>query len=666
MRRSALFLSILSFGAASVVAAAENAAQPAASNDTDYAFLLGIMDVKASSGGKGSESVITREVLSELNLETVGIALATEEGLSLSRNARNEDIISIRGFDSRQVPVYLDGVPLYIPYDGYVDFGRFTTYDLAQIRVGKGNASLLYGPNTLGGAINLISRQPQEAFESDLRLGTGSGDRAMAAWNIGTRQGNWYAQAGLSYLDINSFPLADGFVDRKTDPTDTGNERENAYSTDWKLSAKLGYTPNSTDEYALGFSKQEGEKGNPVYTGESQQGIRYWQWPFWDKDSVYFLSNTAIGTDNRLKVRVFHDTYENRINAFSDDTYTRPGQRNFFPSVYDDKNSGASVEWINQRISGHEIHVALHHKVDRHKEIGPTPPVSRYRDVTQSLAVEDIIDLDSASQLRLGASYESREAREVHEWDTGSADAVNAMMDYQRTLSSQVDLFASLARKTRFPTIKDRYSARLGRALPNPDLKPETAVHAEVGVQTTLWQDASVTVALFQSRIDNLIQNNVVVSDQCGGLFCDQAQNVGEARHQGVELSLSQRWSLSSLSLAYTYLDRDNLQDSSVPLTGTPEHRLFVDSRWFLTPDFTLAATLEVESGRLVPFAGSGQSQVRNLSGFSNWGVNGTWQINPDISLQTGIDNVADKVYELADGIPMPGRRWYSNITFQL
>lgn len=666
MRRSALFIAMFSLGISPLVVVAQAPEESQQVDAAENAFMLGIMDVRARAGGVGSESVITQDTLSELNLETVGVALATEEGVSLSRNARNEDIISIRGFDSRQVPVYLDGIPLYIPYDGYVDFGRFTTYDLAQIRVGKGNASLLYGPNTLGGAINLVSRQPQEAFESDLRLGTGSGDRTMAAWNIGTRQGNWYAQAGLSYLDINSFPLADGFVDRKNDPTDTGNERENAYSTDWKLSAKFGYTPNSTDEYALGFSKQEGEKGNPVYTGESQQGIRYWQWPFWDKGSVYFLSNTAIGTENRLKLRVFHDTYENRINAFSDDTYTRPGQRNFFPSVYDDKNSGASLEWINQRFNGHELHVALHHKVDRHKEIGPTPPVSRYRDVTQSLAVEDIIDLDSASQLRVGASYESRDAREVHEWDTGSADAVNAMMDYQRTLSSKVDLFASLARKTRFPTIKDRYSARLGRALPNPDLKPETALHAEIGVQTTPWQDANVTVALFQSRIDDLIQNNVVDSDQCGGQFCDLAQNVGEARHQGVELSLSQRWSSSSLSLAYTYLDRDNLEDASVPLTGTPEHRLFADSRWFITPDFTLAATLEIESGRLVPFAGSGQSQVRDLSGFSNWGVNGTWQISQGISWQTGIDNVADKAYELADGIPMPGRRWYSNITFQL
>lgn len=666
MHRPILFLSFVALSASAAVYAAD---APVAGQEitNDSTFMLGIMDVSGRAGERGSESIITQDKLLQLNQETVGVALATEEGVSLTRNARNEDIISIRGFDSRQVPVYLDGIPLYIPYDGYVDLGRFTTYDLAEIRVSKGSASLLYGPNTLGGAVNLVSRRPQETLESDLRLGTGSGDRTMAALNIGTRQGNWYAQAGLSYRDVESFPLPGAFVDQKEEPTDRGSYRENAYANDWKVSAKVGYTPNSTDEYVLGYALQEGEKGNPVYTGESKQGIRYWQWPYWNKDSLYFLSSTALNENNRIKVRVFQDRYENRINAYTDATYTRPGQRSAFPSSVQDKNTGASLELINQSLPGHEIHLAFHHKVDRHKETGPTSPAARYRDVTQSIAVEDIIALDAASQLRVGASYESRRAREVHQWNSGSSEAGNAVIEYQRRLASTVDVFASVSHKTRFATIKDRYSIRFGRALPNPDLNTESAVHTELGLSVRPWQRSNVTVAIFQSRVDDLIQNNVVVSDQCGGQFCEQARNIGEARHQGIEVSFDQRLDrFGSISLAYTYLDRDNLQDSSVALTGTPEHRLFADSRVFVTPELTLAVTLEVESGRLVPFAGSGQTQVRDLNGFSQWGMNATWNLWQGASLQAGLANVADKAYELSDGIPMPGRRWYSNVILEL
>ena len=96
------------------------------------------------------ESAITREQLDALNRETVGEAVAIASGVSLSNNSRNESLVYVRGFDPRQVPVFLDGIPQYVPYDGYIDFGRFTTFDLGEIRVAKGAASLLYGPNTLG------------------------------------------------------------------------------------------------------------------------------------------------------------------------------------------------------------------------------------------------------------------------------------------------------------------------------------------------------------------------------------------------------------------------------------------------------------------------------------------------------------------------------------
>lgn len=51
--------------------------------------------------------------------------------------ARNESVVWVRGFDLRQVPVFVDGIPVYVPFDGYVDMGRFTTFDLAEIQVAK-------------------------------------------------------------------------------------------------------------------------------------------------------------------------------------------------------------------------------------------------------------------------------------------------------------------------------------------------------------------------------------------------------------------------------------------------------------------------------------------------------------------------------------------------
>ena len=52
-------------------------------------------------------------------------------GVTLNHSGtRNEMLINVRGFDIKHVPLFQDGIPIYVPYDGYPDLGRFTTFDL--------------------------------------------------------------------------------------------------------------------------------------------------------------------------------------------------------------------------------------------------------------------------------------------------------------------------------------------------------------------------------------------------------------------------------------------------------------------------------------------------------------------------------------------------------
>ena len=75
---------------------------------------------------------------------------------------------------------------------------------------------------------------------------------------------------------------------------DDGGRAENSKQRDKKLSLKVAYTPNEHDEYALAFSTQKGTKESPFYSG-ADSFERYWRWPMWDKDSIYFLSHTEFG-----------------------------------------------------------------------------------------------------------------------------------------------------------------------------------------------------------------------------------------------------------------------------------------------------------------------------------------------------------------------------------
>jgi len=628
---------------------------------TTPVFTLGSVDVHAERGSSTTvaERALDAARIRQLDLDTVGEAVAVLPGASLARNSRNEDMLYLRGFDPRQVPVFLDGVPLYVPYDGYVDFGRFTTFDLAQVQVASGGASLLYGPNILGGAINLVSRRPERPFEGNLRLGIADGGERKAAANLGGRRGDWYYQLGWSQLKADEFPLPDGFRDYKATPTDTGDARRNADRDDRRLSFKLGYTPREGDEYAIGYARQDGEKGNPVYTGTAGSGIRYWRWPWWDKDSLYFIGNTRLGQHTALRTRVYRDTYSNGLSAYSNGSYQVELDNTSFPSVYDDRTVGGSVTLASTALERHALQLALHYKDDRHSDRNPNAPTKDYRDVTTSVAVEDRFALTAASHLRFGLGHDRREAKRVYYWPTGSADATNAVLEYVQQLAPDRQWYASAARRTRFPTIKDRYSARMGAALPNPDLAPEHATHLELGLRGRWWEGAQVQAAVFHSLIDDLIQNEVVASGACGGSTCNRAQNIGRARHVGVELGLQQQlgegWDLQG---SYAWLRRTNLENRDVALLDSPRQRLFLALGWAALPQLRLQATLEAEQGRKASYANAA-TPVRDLPGFGAVGVKASWMPRDGLGLDLGVRNVGDKWYELADGYPMPGRTWF-------
>lgn len=258
---------------------------------TNKIFQLGEVVVVASKNDDISERV-TKENMENLNRFEVSKSLDILPGITATASGqRNESMVSVRGFDLRAVPVYMNGIPVYVPYDGYVDLARFTTFDLSAIDVSKGFSSMLYGPNSLGGAINLISRKPTKKIEFDGALGMININGYRGNINIGSNFGKVYFQAGYSYLHRNSYRMSSEFSPHKYE---NGGKRDNSYRTDQKINIKLGWTPNEKHEYVIGYINQMGKKGTPVYAGNDEENSlytkpRYWQWPKWNKETYYFF-----------------------------------------------------------------------------------------------------------------------------------------------------------------------------------------------------------------------------------------------------------------------------------------------------------------------------------------------------------------------------------------
>lgn len=641
--------------------------------DPDRPFYLGRVDVTVTAPAPPpGVTVLSGSDARTFDRATLADLLTLAPGItSAAVGPRTEETIYLRGFDLRQTPLYIDGVPVYVPYDGYVDLARFLTADVAEVRVSRGLTSGLYGPNTLGGAINVVSRRPTGPFEAIGAANFGSGERRELNLHAGTRAARWYATGGIARLQRDTYPLSSDFT--ATALQDDG-DRLNAYARDTKGTATIGYAAEGGTELALRLVRQRGEKGNPTYAGNDPVvRPRFWQWPEWNKDSVYAIGNVPFGANAAgwLRVRGYYDTFVNGLFSYDDATYTTQARPSSFRSHYDDYTVGTTIEagWrISPRVT---VRGTGHVKQDNHKEHNEGEPWRRIEDRVLSGGVEGTVLLSSRWTLVTGVSADQQRTQRaedyqngvVSEFPHGRSDGVNpqAAVSYAFADGSRFHFGAS--RKTRLPSIKDRYSYRMGQAVPNADLRAERATSVEAGYEALLAARARASVTGFYIDVDDLVQRFYLQPN----LY--QLRNVGRVAHSGVEAELRGGMGRGmEAGVSYSFLHRDSKSEPAVALLDTPSHKVTASlvaapfaSR--LQRALTIAAIVSRESRRNVQNDGG---TFRRLDGFTRMDLKASWHVHQTTSVEVGASNAFDANYQLADGYPEPGRTVFAGVRFSL
>jgi iron complex outermembrane receptor protein len=642
----------------------------------DGAFYLGRVDVSVSAETSttattemtpAGSTVIDARDLRMADRSTLDTALSMAPGVAFSRvGQRNETGIYLRGFDMRQVPLFIDGIPIYTPYDGYVDMGRFTTFDVSEIRVTKGFTSVLYGSNALGGAVNIVSRRPANRLEGIVGATYGIGPAKTGFLNAGSRLGNsFYVQGGGSYVDVDTFPLSNDF--HATKDQEAG-DRTNAYHTDKHFNVKFGWTPNGTDEYAVSYVGQRSEKGNPPYAGsDSAVKVRYWQWPYWDKDSVYFVSNTKLGATSYMRVRAFNDVYDNSLYSYDNDTYSTQKKASSFRSRYHDTTYGGSVEY-GTAMGRHMIRAAGHYKSDNHKDHNDGEIEKRFDGAIMSIGVEDTFQVSNTTTVIGGVSLDRQTTSKATGLENGAS--VDLLEDCggcgtANGLNPQVGIFfavptgqarLTVSRKTRMPSLKDRYSYKFGTAIPNPNLNPEHNVTFEAGYQGVVAPRTTFQGSAFYSRIDDLIQSFYLAPN------LSQMRNIGQATHMGVEADIRTKiLPRLDLSANYTFLHRKN-NSNDTPLVGTPKHKGRASLIATPFPFLQLVASVDYEVGRR---AQNEAGNYHNIDSFYTGDAKAVFTLFKNIDAEFAVYNVLDRNYWVTDGYPEAGRTMAGTVRYR-
>ena len=706
------------------VSALSQAVEAIIKEDPSRPFNMGVTMVsvtaEASPLSPVADSFDRTEIVNRQAL-TAAAALDYLPGLAIDHaGARNEASMRLRGFTSKgQVPVYIDGIQVTMPYDGTIDFNRFLSSDIAEVQVSKGYSSPLLGPNGMGGSIQLVTRQPEKKFQGDVLMGTGSADMLLSSVNIGSRWEKFFFQGSFDWLQSDFVPLSGNFPLNDFQPT---YERNNSDTRDAKYSGRFSYTPRGEDQYVFSYINQKGEKGVPLYAGPNSTATfnpySYRRWPYWNKTAYYLITNTALGESSSIKLRGYYDQFNNEFDFYDNANFSTMNKSTSYHSFYDDHSAGGSAEFSTRALARNLLGASFFFRDDNHRDYSEYPSKSPYpyitptllnRAQTFSMGFQDVISLSDQLRATIGFSADYNKGLQIQKLNKSETELIpvtcasdpdntsfsgctasvwnyNPQGSLSYAFTSLDTLYFTIADRGRFPLLKESYTYSLGKGIPNPDLKPEHNTSMNIGYSHAFPGKTVAQVEYFYNRLRDAIQP-IYVKDP-GGIddpfcsntgtqtgYCSQNVNVAKETHQGFEFSLrSSPVSRLTLDVNYSYLNRtmaydfgdidpDDVLTSVLYLPTYPKNKVIFNATVRLPHEILAIGNYRYEGGIVLQDT-TYRTAPNNLPWSTSYGTVDIGTVVPiysGFSVQAGVRNLFDRDYYYTAGYPEAGRNWYVN-----
>ncbi len=501
----------------------------------------------------------------ELFRKIPGLNVVDEEGAGLRIN------IGVRGLDpdrSRNVLVLEDGIPVALNPYGEPELYFTPPIDkMTTVEVLKGSGQILFGPQTMGGVVNLISANPPEKETSTFRLKAGTGGFASTYASYG----NKLDKVGflVSYLNKR----ADRIGATRFNLHDVAAKMSIALSEKARIGIKLGLYDELSNSTYIGLTQHMYDKGGqddqrlapndllPVRRYHFSATHQYklssqWQW-----NTTLF----AYSTTRNWRRQDFSTSAvaANRTGIVWGDS-SIPGAALFMLKTNGHRNRQFDVAAIESQLKWRTekqlLQAGIRLLAERANEqflIGSKPDAvgGNLRDVEQrngkaiSLYIHDKIAITKKLEINLGLRFENfgysrniLRGRFMLNGITVVADtnlvASNKLMavipgwGFNYSLKDGVTLFGGIHRGFAPPRTKDAITAE-GMAL---DIAQEDSWNSELGLRALLGNVTKAELTLFSMDFKNQI---IPVSQSSGNTNATGLANGGATRHIGIEAGAS-------------------------------------------------------------------------------------------------------------------------------
>lgn len=634
-----------------------------------------------------SVSVITAEDIKKSSARTVGELLEDIPGVQIN-NSGSQGLkrVSIRGEDSFRTLVMIDGQK--ISEQKSMD-GTAILVDPSQIErieVIKGPASVLYGSDAIGGAINIITKKGgTKPF----------GAEASVGWN---GAGHGWSGAASVYGGVDRFKYRISGNYESQDELDTPEGRL-AHTAFYQKSASMFMSYDLTDNVTAGIQADIFDShirsGSVTYAPEDF----FVDIPTWKREKVNVFVDAKNISDVLARVRwdaywqktqkkmenfvrlspVIMDSYaDNRLTTIGTSLQTdwQLGDSNYLVAGYEfsrDKLKASTEAATEMRMgprtmmdlttyrtnvaeqSTHAIFAAMETQL-------PADFVANYGMRYTYVDSEQ----STASAAKYGLSFGSQFTGN----DDGSAGKTGSSHNSRVVFNAGITwlgvkdlaLRATWAQGFRSPLLQEKYLQNNmggGTVIGNPDLKPETSDNFEIGARFNRGPLSVDATAFYSMADDYITQEKVDKSTQ-------KYINADKAKTHGIELATSYRFGAFTPYASVTWMKRKlESEDYSTWDSGTPEffsrygvrteHELFGGTFNTDTYARSQVKTKSYSNSTKETTEIAGFTTLNFAAGYS-FGKDGNYSLNAEFL------NIFDKTYQYNTSTYEPGRHF--NVKF--
>ena len=391
---------------------------------------------------------------------------------------------------------------------------------------------------------------------------------------IATRQRGWMPNVDGIHENggfrSNSDYVRDRLWARAGLDTDNGSEY---YLSVHYLNSSYGIPP-ATDKYRI-FTRSGDD---PAFSNLA----RFDKYDDWGAD---LSIKEMVSDDVTVRAKLFYHNHEDVYLSYDSPNYDHVISR----SSYKDDLFGTSIITDFSFFDMHDGHVSVHYRFDSHNDRGDTYlPFNQYQSFTGSIGTEHAFYFGGGLSLYAGVAYDWLDIDNAQEYvfDTndlfvgqrdlvvpGTKDAINPLIGVIWDLEAlKMKTYASVAKKTQFPTLSKLYSSTSG----NPDLDEETTINYTVGVEKWFGDRVSASLNGFYHDISDWISRDYYPSSWP---YDEIYVNVEDVTMMGLEAGLKVTFcDYFRMNFNYMYNKAENESDDAATdkVIGVPKQKLGV------------------------------------------------------------------------------------------